>query len=64
MKLKTFHSVDCADGHERCEEWANAGECDINPDWMLENCQVSCGTCEGKTKGKSLKILFIYIYIF
>ena len=64
MKLKIFHSVDCADGHEKCEEWADAGECEKNSLWMqMFNCKMSCGICGDKTKGKSLKILVKYIHL-
>ena len=30
------------DQDENCKQWAEQGECDANPDWMLENCQKSC----------------------
>ena len=30
------------DTHEKCEEWAEAGECQENPSYMLPNCPVSC----------------------
>ena len=29
----------------RCEEWAVAGECTVNPTWMLEFCAVACRRC-------------------
>ena len=32
------------DKNESCAEWANAGECVSNPDYMLENCAASCST--------------------
>jgi len=35
----------CRDHHERCSEWASAGECTINPSYMSHNCARSCGTC-------------------
>ncbi|XP_057294985.1 matrix metalloproteinase-C-like [Hydractinia symbiolongicarpus] len=35
----------CNNNHNRCEEWANRGECRINPRWMLVNCKKSCRQC-------------------
>lgn len=35
----------CSDKHSNCEQWATSGECRTNPDWMLVNCQESCGLC-------------------
>lgn len=40
-----FSILACADKHSNCEQWASSGECQINPDWMLVNCQESCGLC-------------------
>jgi len=34
-----------ADIHPRCDEWANRGECNANPEYMLHNCQASCAGC-------------------
>lgn len=33
---------DAEDQNEKCEEWANAGECIKNPGFMLEKCSLSC----------------------
>lgn len=30
------------DLHEKCQEWASSGECEINPSYMLVNCAPSC----------------------
>jgi len=35
----------CPDGNSRCEEWANRGECQKNPRYMLRNCRKSCKQC-------------------
>ena len=35
----------CFDENEYCEYWANAGECEINPGYMLQYCKKSCGVC-------------------
>ena len=32
------------DQHENCEFWANSGECESNPGYMMENCATSCET--------------------
>lgn len=36
----------CVDSHEKCEEWADGGECDVNPMYMLFSCRSSCKTCD------------------
>jgi len=35
----------CSDFRDRCGEWAMAGECVLNPEWMVENCRDSCYMC-------------------
>ncbi|XP_060580699.1 balbiani ring protein 3-like isoform X2 [Ruditapes philippinarum] len=37
----------CEDIHNsvECKGWADSGECDLNPDWMIPNCRRSCGKC-------------------
>ena len=30
------------DEHHMCEKWAGGGECDVNPNYMLQFCQRSC----------------------
>jgi len=37
----------CEDGHTRCQEWADRGECKINPNYMLRVCRVACKVCSG-----------------
>jgi prolyl 4-hydroxylase len=32
----------CEDAHDQCRGWANTGECDKNPGFMLEGCKWSC----------------------
>jgi len=27
---------------EDCQAWAESGECDVNPDWMREHCELAC----------------------
>eukprot|EP00980_Cylindrotheca_fusiformis_P010143 scaffold2253_cov119-Cylindrotheca_fusiformis.AAC.18 len=38
----------CEDTHESCPYWAAAGECEKNPNYMHNNCMLSCGKCPGK----------------
>ncbi|KAJ7393543.1 hypothetical protein OS493_006527 [Desmophyllum pertusum] len=45
LEQKLDKGLGCADKHSNCEQWASAGECRTNPDWMLMNCQESCGLC-------------------
>ena len=35
----------CEDRHEQCVGFAEQGECEHNPGWMIINCPVSCDTC-------------------
>lgn len=36
---------DCVDSHTNCDFWAEKGECESNPTYMLANCMKSCGAC-------------------
>lgn len=36
---------DCVDNHENCGYWANRGECEANPGYMLNWCKRSCKVC-------------------
>jgi hypothetical protein len=38
-------SDSCSDDYDDCPAWASAGECDINPEFMLYHCQSSCKSC-------------------
>lgn len=35
----------CQDENQSCPEWADAGECNNNPNYMLTSCARSCGSC-------------------
>lgn len=45
----------CEDKNAKCSMWANKGECEKNPAYMLLNCKVSCKTCDGGSKPKPVK---------
>ena len=36
---------DCQDGHPKCSDWSQKGECENNPGYMLSNCKRSCLQC-------------------
>ena len=36
---------DCSDRHEQCKGFAQHGECEKNPGWMVINCPSSCNSC-------------------
>lgn len=46
----------CEDEEEECAEWAKLGECEANPNYMLQKCQKSCGTCADSTAERNKKI--------
>ena len=44
MSLDKLES--CVDFHEKCQFWASKGECQNNPDYMLQDCPKSCNSCD------------------
>lgn len=46
LRSMTFDQ-DCEDHHSKCEMWADSGECQANPRYMLHYCMMSCGVCRG-----------------
>ena len=36
----------CDDENALCGKWADAGECDANPEYMHRACAGSCNTCD------------------
>lgn len=36
----------CVNKNSNCQGWADSGECDKNPNWMIPNCPMACGLCE------------------
>jgi len=52
--ISVFRYIEqCVNLHNdaECNNWANSGECDVNPDWMIPNCRQACRKC-GDEKGK------------
>lgn len=41
----TNDAKECMNEHEKCEEWAERGECEANPVYMLSSCKKSCMIC-------------------
>eukprot|EP00814_Leptocylindrus_danicus_P007095 CAMPEP_0116021144 /NCGR_PEP_ID=MMETSP0321-20121206/10212_1 /TAXON_ID=163516 /ORGANISM="Leptocylindrus danicus var. danicus, Strain B650" /LENGTH=455 /DNA_ID=CAMNT_0003491959 /DNA_START=156 /DNA_END=1520 /DNA_ORIENTATION=+ len=39
--------ANCKDEDENCSEWADGGECEKNPGYMLNSCRLSCEQCIG-----------------
>jgi len=37
----------CKDTDDACRGWAESGECDKNPGFMLKSCAMSCRACQG-----------------
>ena len=42
---RPFLFLDCVDENDNCQNWAKVGECDKNPNYMLEKCNWSCNAC-------------------
>lgn len=42
----TFDEDLCTDDNKLCAEWAEMGECEKNPNYMLNNCKRSCHVCK------------------
>ncbi|RYH18249.1 hypothetical protein EON65_27460 [archaeon] len=36
---------DCRDRYDKCQKFAEQGECDKNPGWMIVSCPASCNAC-------------------
>ena len=41
----TSQEVECIEETPSCVLWAESGECEANPSYMLSFCQISCGVC-------------------
>ena len=41
----------CQNLHQKCEEWAMAGECAKNPSYMMTTCIKACGFCNPRADG-------------
>lgn len=36
----------CIDQNAHCNDWASNGDCSKNPDFMRDNCPLSCSDCQ------------------
>lgn len=43
--VKEELSETCSDQNADCSYWASRGECEYNPEYMLESCPISCNIC-------------------
>jgi len=43
---KSCNACTCRDDDDGCEDWADDGECDVNPLFMHSVCRESCGICK------------------
>lgn len=43
----------CSDEFSNCASWAANGECEANPDFMIQNCPNSCKSCNLTQEQKS-----------
>lgn len=49
-------SFECFDKHpEDCPNWAQSGQCNDNPEFMLKECPTSCGLCKNECKDLKLQ---------
>ena len=44
--IDKFNNPESADKNKDCSEWAKAGECSKNPNYMLKNCKTSCESAD------------------
>lgn len=40
-----FLDPNCGDSDPQCNQWAEVGECETNPNFMRSQCKFSCGFC-------------------
>lgn len=52
VRLEKKDEQICEDDHEKCKFWANEGECENNPKYMLRSCKKSCGICTDPVETK------------
>ena len=45
FSLHAYSHDQCKDLNASCSDWAEKGECEKNPGYMLDNCKLSCGKC-------------------
>lgn len=49
LALQTYEPHPAVCLQPRCEKWAQAGECESNPGYMMSTCGRACGNC-GKSQ--------------
>mmetsp|Transcript_25324 Transcript_25324/g.45650 ORF Transcript_25324/g.45650 Transcript_25324/m.45650 type:complete len:682 (-) Transcript_25324:439-2484(-) len=54
IDLPSDEKASAEDQDERCADWADEGECEANPNFMLKNCAASCGISD-ESKGSTTK---------
>ena len=52
MREDPCSGLELVDRDEACKAWATAGECEANPDFMLQSCQLSCHSCRRGTSAQ------------
>jgi len=45
LLLSSDDNIACGDNHVHCDAWAQRGECDKNPAYMLTKCRKACKAC-------------------
>jgi protein lin-28 len=43
--FSAYSQAPCKDDNVQCPQWAKQGECARSPNFMMANCQLSCGAC-------------------
>lgn len=54
---EVMDSPNCEDQNPRCADWAAAGECAANPNYMVYHCPVSCDSCPAVVDGDNGDLL-------
>ena len=56
INLKEAEDSDCQDEDSHCASWADHGECDNNPNYMLKHCPRSCLQCTDQAEELQRKL--------
>ena len=52
IRLTVAGADNCVDNNDQCHGWASIGECEKNPNYMLNNCKLSCNVCTPSQSGE------------